>query len=222
MKLLLVLKESLYDCKIHITDSMGNRDYYLYALCEDTAPLPSVEIEFFDNNFILSLIPIMPNTDSIINEVEENTWKDKFSKKATKALFKTISHTFLRVGCDYLITDMQDGDRLDIDLQHYPFDTSDIAMALDLVPIEYMFFEVSNFNKRFELTNAYATNRKDVLRFAKTFIFSEIIGEGLFGFFTYPIQMHRIKRLTKNKKIFKTLAKFNTSSDMEREKILDK
>ena len=42
------------------------------------------------------------------------------------------------------------------------------------------------------------------------------------GFLMYPIQMHRAKRLTKNKKILKVLSKFNAFSDTERARFLEK
>ena len=87
----------------------------------------------------------------------------------------------------------------------------------------YMFFEVSNFNNLFNLIDAYETNRRDVLKFAKTFAFADILGNGFFlTLFTYPIQVSRVKRLTKNRKISKVLTKFNNLSDVERQRFLEK
>ncbi len=223
MKITLVLKESIYDCKIQITDSRGSRYYYISALCEDETVTPFITAEIYDNDFDLTLIPIMPDTTSMLNDFEENNWKNKFAKKATKVLFSSLEKAILRVGCTYRVEQVQDGDRLDINLQTCTYGTFDHFDLLELIPMMYMFFEVFNLNKLFKLKEAYETNRKDVLKFAKTFALTDILGNGLFlTLFTYPIQVGRIKRLTKDKKISKVLAKFNNLNDTERQRFLEK
>lgn len=223
MKITLVLKESIYDCKIKITDSKGSRYYYITALLDDETITPFVTADVFDNDFDLTLIPIMPDTKSMLNDFEDNNWKDKFAKKAAKVLFSSLEKAILRVGCTYRAKGIQDGDRLDINLQSYTFGTFDRYGLLELIPMMYIFFEASVFNKRFCLINTYETNRKDVLKFAKTLMLTGILGNGLFvTMLTYPIQVGRVKRLTKNKRISKVLRKFNSLSDEDRQKFLDK
>jgi len=223
MKISLVLKESLYDCNIKITDSHGERYYYISALYEEGMPSSSVTAEVFDNDFSLSLIPIMTDTNAIFNEFEGDGWVDKLAKKASKLLLNSIDKIFLRVGCTYTVEGLQDGDRLNITLQSYIFGTYDRLNILELVPLCYMFFEVSNFNEYCKLADAYETNRKDVLKFAKTYAFADVLGNGLLlTFFTYPIQVTRIKHLTRNRKIRKTLTKFNNLSDAQRQRFLEK
>lgn len=223
MKIFLVLKESIYDCKIKISDSQGERCYYISALCEKEMTSSSITAEVFDNEFSLSLIPITADVKSALEEIEENDWKDRLAKKATGFLINSLDNMILRVGCNYHIEGLQDGDRLDITLQSYAFGTFDRFDILELVPICYTFFEVANFNEYYKLTNAYETNRKDVLKFAKTFAFADVLGNGFFlTLFTYPIQVSRVKRLTKNKKISKVLTKFNNLSDAERQRFLEK
>ena len=202
MKITLVLKESIYDCKIKISDSHGERYYYISAFCEEEINSSSITAEVFDNEFSLSLIPITADVKSALNEIEENDWKDKLVKKATGFLMNSLDKMILRVGCNYHIKGLQDGDRLDITLQNYVFGTFDKFDILELVPICYMFFEVANFNEYYKLTDAYETNRKDVLKFAKTFAFADVLGNGFFlTLFTYPIQVSRVKHLTKNKNV---------------------
>lgn len=223
MKITIVLKDSIYDCKIKITDSHGERYYHISALCEEGIKSSAITAEIFDNDFSLSLIPMMTDTKKVLDEFDVNDWKDKVAKKASKVLFSALDKMFLRVGCNYNIVGLQEGDRLDISLQNYAFATFDRFDILELITMSYSFFEVSNFNDYYKLTDAYETNRKDVLKFAKTFAFSDIFGNGLFlTLFTYPIQVSRIKRLTKNKKILKTLTKFNNLSDTERQRFLEK
>ena len=223
MKITLALKESIYDCKIKISDSHGERYYYISALCEEGMTFSSITAEVFDNEFSLSLVPITADVKSALNEIEENDWKDKLAKKATGLLMNSLDKMFLRVGCNYHIKGLQDGDHLDITLQNYAFGTFDKFDILELVPMCYMFFEVANFNEYYKLTDAYETNRKDVLKFAKTVAFADVLGNGFFlTLFTYPIQVSRVKRLTKNKKISKVLTKFNNLSDVERQRFLEK
>ncbi len=223
MKITLLLKESIYDCKIKISDSYGERYYYISSLCEEGITSSSITAEVFDSEFDLTLIPIVPDTSRILNDFEENNWKDKFAKKATKVLFSSLEKIILNVGCIYHIEQIQGGDRLDINLQAYALETFDRFDLLELIPVMYIFFEVSNFNNLFKLKDAYETNRKDVLKFEKIFSLTDILGNGLFlTLFTYPIQVGRVKRLTRNKKILKALTKFNNLSDTERQRFLEK
>ncbi|MBE7058409.1 MAG: hypothetical protein E7387_04840 [Ruminococcaceae bacterium] len=223
MKITLVLKESIFDCKVRITDSYGERYYDISCLCEEGTNCSSIEAEIFDSEFSLLLIPVMPDTLSILNEFEPKDWKEKFAKKTTGFLMNSLCKMLLHVACNYYIVGLQDGDRLDITLQSYAFGKIDRFNVLGLVPMIYLFFEVANFNDFYKLTDAYETNRKDVLKFARTLAFTEVLGNGLFlTLFIYPIQVSRIKRLTKNKKLLKVLTKFNSLSNTERQIFLEK
>lgn len=219
MKTTVFLRESIYDCKLIITDSHGEREYYISALTAEGPNTASVTAEFFDDEFDLSLIPVMADTNSILDEPEEKNWKDKLAKKASNLLLNAIETLTLRVACTYRIAGLQDGDRLDINMQTYIFGTFDRFNILELAPVIYAFFEVFDLNKRFKLTDAHETNRAAFLKMIKKYALADAIGS---GFFMYPIQMHRAKRLTKNKKILKVLSKFNALSDTERARFLEK
>ena len=219
MKITLSLKESIYDCQVEITDSHGSRYYFISASGEDEGNCQNIVAEIFDNDFDLELIPLMPNTNPMLDALEPNNWKEKLAKKAINKILSAVQKAVLRVGCTYRVENVQDGDRLDINLQTYTFGMSDRFDLLDLLPMMYMFFEVSNFNTRFELKDAYETNRDEVLRFTKKLALGEIFGGGLF---TYPIEIIRMKRLTNSKKISKVLTKFNSLNETERQCFLEK
>lgn len=108
---------------------------------------------------------------------------------------------------------------LNIRSQEYVFGTFDRFDLLELIPMAYMFYEISHSSSKFELIDAFETNRKDVIKYAKKIT---LINFGLHLIFTYPIQMGRVKHLTKNKKIFKTLYSFHNMSGAERQRIIDK
>ncbi len=223
MQVLIVLNESLYDCDLQINDLQGSRHYFLSAMDDNKDNDLCINIEVFSNEFDFIITPLLPDINSTINELNKNDWKDKMAKTAMKILSSFVDKTILRVSCQYRINDIQDGDRLDITMQNYFFGTFDRFDLLGLLPMCYAFFEVSNFNHRFKLTNAYATNRKDVVKSARTISTASMLGNGLFTtLFTYPFQVGRIKRLTKNRKIRKTLIKFNNLSYTQRQRFLEK
>ena len=222
MKITFVLKETIYDCSVKITDSAGERIYYISSIYEEGMNYSSITAEVFDSDFLLSLIPVMTDKNAILEDIEVKDWKDKLAKIASSAILNSIEKTLLRVGCDYKITGVQDGDRLDISLQNYVYGTFDRFDILELVPMCYVFYEVSSFNERFELVNAFEINRKDILNFARSLALLDVGGNGIFALITYPIQVNRIKHLSKNKKIFKTLKKFNNLSESDRRRFLEK
>ncbi|MBQ4332316.1 MAG: hypothetical protein IJC33_00865 [Clostridia bacterium] len=224
MKISLVLKESIYDCQVEITDSQGTRYYYLPALAESETVHPFVWAEVYDSEFDMTLTPIVPDTSSMMDEIESNTWKEKFAKKVVGALLSSLEKVPMRVACRYHVDQIEEGDRLVVALQGYFFGTFDRYDLLDLFPVMYMFFEVFRVDKQFALTTAFATNRKEVLKAARALTFAGVWGiDWLFTLLlAYPFQLGRVKHLTRNKKIAKTLIEFNRLSDAERQRFLEK
>ncbi len=219
MTLTVLMRGSMYDCKLKITDVQGTR-YYLLPLADDVCP--SITVDVFDDAFDLEVLPLMPDVQQLLDEVETNSRKEKFAVGVTRALSAIADHMLLRVGCRYHITDLQDGDRLDVELQEYPFGLFDRFGLLELLPMIHMFFEVSCFGKRYEPIDAFETNRKDVLRAAKMMAFSGGIGNGcLWGLISYPIQMGRAKWLSSHHTIRRTVLKFHRMSDAERERLME-
>lgn len=223
MKIIFSLKESIYDCKLKITDTQGDCYYLIRAPKDNDTPIEYITVDVCGTEFDLELIPLFPDVDSALNEIDNKHWTDKFVKKAAKGLFESLEKMILRVGCNYHISKLQDGDRLDINLQCYTFGTFDRYNILEMIPMMYMFFDVCHFNKRFTTTKAFETNRKDVLKSAKIWALSDGFVNGLFlGLLTYPIQVGRIRHLSKNKKINKVIHKLCHMSEIERQKIFAK
>lgn len=223
MKVVFTLKDSMYHCRLQITDSHGSR-YHLISVADGSENADqSATVEIYDSECDLSLSPLFPDINAGLNEFQGTSWKEKFAIKAAKVLFSAFEKMILRVGCTYHIQGLQDGSQLDITLQCYAFGTFDKLGLLELIPMMYTFFEVSQSDRRFRLTDAYEINRKEVIKAAKSLSLADILGNGIFALlFSYPIQMGRVKWLSSGRKIRKTLFKFNGMSDSDRQKFLEK
>ena len=178
-----------------------------------------VETEIFGEGFELTVVPVMADYKNAFDDVEANGWKEKLALKLGNALLSAFDHMLLRVGCSYQIKDVADGDVIEITQQEYLFGTFDRFNLFELIPMAYMFFEASCRSRRFALFNAFETNRKDVIKGAKKL---SLLNFGLHLIVTYPFQVGRIKRLSSNKKIMKTLMRFNALSDEKRADLLKK
>lgn len=223
MKVRFVLDNSFYDCQLQITDRQGTRDFCLCVLSEDAIQFPFLDMDIAEDAFDLTVIPTMADYRSVLEEFDRTDWKDRFAQSATDLMLSAVEKMLLRVGCRYHIQGVQDGAVLHINSQEYAFGTFDRFDLLELIPMMYMFYEVSLCDHRFTLTDAFETNRNDVVRSAKKIALADILGNGFLGaLFSYPIQVGRIKRLCQNKEIFKTLHAFDTMDAAERQKILDR
>ena len=85
--------------------------------------------------------------------------------------------------------------------------------------MSYMFFEASHNGVLCKCSNAFPTNQKEVISCAKKLT---LLDFGAHLFFTYPVQVGRIKKLTSDKKVRSTLTKFNRLSEQDRQKVLQK
>ena len=149
--------------------------------------------------------------------MEIQNFKDRLAQKIGNTLCSVFDKMLLRVGCTYIISNAKDDNVIRIESQEYIFGTFDKFDLFELVPMAYMFFEASCNGDICKCSDAFAMNRKDVVSSAKKLV---LIDFGLHLLFTYPIQIGRIKKLSSDRKVKKTLIKFNTMDKKEREKFL--
>ena len=214
MKLSLFFSNSLYNCEAIIKDTSGIKKYITNFEDKQSNFL---EIDVESSSFELTVIPKMPDYKSAFLDMEVQNWKDRLAQKVGNALCSTLDKMLLRVGCTYMISDTKENDIICICGQEYIFGTFDKFDLFELVPMAYMFFEASCNGDLCKCSDAFALNRKEVISSAKKLI---LIDFGLHLLFTYPIQIGRIKKLTSDRKVKKTLVKFNTLDKKEREKFL--
>ena len=129
-----VLKDSICDCKMKISDSHGEREYRIPAFCGDEDSSSFITAEIFDDAFSLSLVPVSANVKLAMDNFDTSNLMDKLAKKVTVLSANSLDKMLLRVGCTYLIAGLQEGDRLDITLQSYAFGTFDRLDLLELFP----------------------------------------------------------------------------------------
>lgn len=208
--------EIIFRCVLTAKDSQQTQSFTV-----DPAEEPNriLEVEVCSGDFILTLIPTMTDYKSALDDIETSDWKGKLAKKLGDVMLSAFDKMLLRVGCKYHVTGIRDGDTVFIGQQGYILGNLAGMELLELIPVIYMFLEPSCNGQRFELTDAFETNRKDFIKYIKKYC---LIDFGWQLIITYPIQVGRAKRLTTSKKISKTLKKFNRLNDADREKFLRK
>ena len=214
MRFSLDFSNSPYDCEVIIKDTS---EIHNYVVNVSDKQFNLLEIDVESSRFELTLIPKMPDYKSAFSDMEIQNFKDRLAQKIGNTLCSVFDKMLLRVGCTYMISDTKENDIICICGQEYIFGTFDKFDLFELVPMAYMFFEASCNGDICKCSDAFATNRKDVVSSAKKLV---LIDFGLHLLFTYPIQIGRIKKLTSDRKVKKTLIKFNTMDKKEREKFL--
>ena len=214
MRLSIDFSNSPYDCEVIIKDRSEIHNYVV-NVSDKQSDLLEIDVE--SSRFELTLIPKMPDYKSAFSDMEIQNFKDRLAQKIGNTLCSVLDKMLLRVGCTYIISNTKDDNVIRIEGQEYIFGTFDKFDLFELVPMAYMFFEASCNGDICKCSNAFAMNRKDVVSSAKKLV---LIDFGLHLLFTYPIQIGRIKKLTSDKKVKKTLIKFNTMDKKEREKFL--
>ena len=214
MRFSLDFSNSPYDCEVIIKDTSEIHNY-VANVSDKQSDLLEIDVE--SSRFELTLIPKMPDYKSAFSDMEIQNFKDRLAQKIGNTLCSVLDKMLLRVGCTYMISDTKENDIICICGQEYIFGTFDKFDLFELVPMAYMFFEASCNGDICKCSDAFAMNRKDVVSSAKKLV---LIDFGLHLLFTYPIQIGRIKKLTSDRKVKKTLIKFNTMDKKEREKFL--
>ena len=219
MKVSLHFLSGIYNCEVIIKDTVGTRNYdvNLVAVAPDSHHVVEIDVE--NDNFELTVIPKMADYESAWADMDIQNWKEKLAQKAINALLSALDKMMLRVGCTYVISEVKEHDVIYLTPQEYLFGTFDKFDLFELIPMAYMFFETSYNGALCKCSNAFPTNRKEVVSCAKKL---SLLDFGLHLILTYPIQVGRIKKLTSNKKVKRTLIKFNRLNEQERRKILDK
>lgn len=217
MKINLNLHETIYNCDVKITDARGTRSFTIGALdFEEAASFKTAETEVYGDHAVLTVSPNAADYQGVLNEVEWKNLKERLAEKALSKLLSMLEKALLLVGCTYELTNLCEGCEVDLQLDGYPSGNTHLNDLLELYPVLYMFYEAKRNGVRLSPQSAFATNRKTVLRVARSLVISD------FGFHllvTYPFQMGIVKHQTRDKKIFKNLRRYHELPEEKRQKL---
>ena len=213
-------------CKITINDSGYIRHFFLNSE-ENTT---KAEMDIYGNSFDLTIIPMQPDLMKDFDEIEEvdrNTLKGKILYKIASKAANFAKDIFFCVECTYHIENFCDGDVINITSLVYSYRSNDFSHTLWLLspempdavfPVGYMFYDVLLNSDRIEPKNTHCINRKATIKQARKFV---IAGSAIFlQVISYPIQMLRIRYLSREKKIFSSLLKFSKMKEDKRWKFI--
>lgn len=175
------------------------------------------EIDILGDSLEITVKPT--KLDVGINKEEVSGTAEKVFLKFTEKFASVANDMLLHVGCRYIVNDLQDGDVIDVTCCNYSVSGSDQMLIFDLYPVVYLFFEVSKNDHRYEPLDIIPINRDKVLKSARVMALADF---GLLLIVTYPFQVGRVKRLTKEKTVKKKLKAFNVMSEEKRKKILER
>ena len=215
---LAVLENSIFSCNIRVTDANGARFYHVPQTDPFGTTPQFLDVEINGSECDIAIAPIETNPENLWKDTPSKNLFDKVASKCGKKLVSYISKIVLHVTCEYHLTDLKDGDCIDIIAKQYVYDLWDNFNALEeIVPMAYAFYEIEYNSKRATVKQAFGTNRREVIKTSRPLAFAGSAGYGLL-LILYPIQMIRIRLLSRKRKVFRTIKKFNKMTPEERKK----
>lgn len=209
-----------YECRLRIADWGGEREFLLTKFEEDGSERePYIEVEIYGDQFEVTVLPEFVDYKSALDEIEQNNWKDKLIKKAVGKIFSAFNDMVFLVACKYHLSNVTDSSVVTVNGQAYMFGLGDRFDLLGLYPVIYTYYEVLSNDCCLKPIDVKGINRKQIVKAARNIT---LIDFGFHLIFTYPFQVGRVKRLTKDRKIFKFMNKLYSMTPEERQKVFDK
>ena len=218
-----------YDCRVEIEDMLGRRELtFPLATITEEEDLRML-LDVYGDAFTMTLTPLASDFKPLKDDIKEtmkNGWKEKLLGGIANVALSAISQVILRLACTYRIAlpppDITPNGitpvSLKAELQGYIHDNFFVTEVLELMPVMYGYFELSQKGTFPPLQRARSVNRREVLRLARI---SGLLN-GLTAIIMYPLEVGRAKRLTKDKKVNRTMTKFYRLPPEKREKIREK
>ena len=213
MKITLRFVDQFGDVDLKYHDAAGEHSLLIAMDTENNLR----EIDILGDSLEIKVKPT--KLDLGINKEEVSGTAEKVFLKFTEKFASVANDMLLHVGCRYIVNDLQDGDVIDVICRNYSVSGSDQMLIFDLYPVVYLFFELSKNDHRYEPLDIIPINRDKVLKSARVMALADF---GLHLIVTYPFQVGRVKRLTKEKTVKKKLKAFNVMSEEKRKKILER
>ena len=217
MKLTLHLDATFFDCILRIRGEGGlDLSFRMTAAAPAGAALTdTVTVDIPESTCEITVRPQF--CEQLREEVKEYRGDGFWDTLAVKALGKAADsalrngtlHTSLTYRLDLrerLGNDLMGDGTLHLTLteRNYAITSEWVMELLDLYPVCYTFFELSEGENAVTPAHALGVNRKDFLRFTRKFTLLQCAGWGLF---LYPIPMLRLRHLIRPRYILRRLKK---------------
>ena len=217
MRLTFHLDATFFDCVLRIRCESGfNVAYRMTA----TAPLGGTVIDTVTVDVPESTceVVVYPQfCEQLREEVKsfrgDGFWDTLAVKALGKAADSALRHGTLHTALTYRLDlrerlgrDLVSDGALHLTLteRNYAITAEWVSELLDLYPVCYTFFELSEGENTAIPAHALGVNRKDFLRFTRKFTLLQCAGWGLL---LYPILMLRLRRLTRPRPVLRRLKK---------------
>lgn len=194
-----------------------NKTKYYYSETDNVEK--SFEIDITGESFDLILTPMSPS----VKPSSSKKLKDKLKEKFVSVTEKFAQDMYFFTECVYHVENLNDGDIVNINLMVYSYPSNDAGLTLidlDVVlfPVQYLFYDALLNDKRLEPEEINCLNRKKVIKRAIPFL---LIGTDGIQIVSYPLQMIRIRRLSRPRKIRSKLLEFSKMDTENRIKYTD-
>lgn len=236
MKLTFHLNATFFDCILRIRCENGfNVAYRMTA----TAPLggaliDTVTVEVPENTCEVMVYPQF--CEGLKEEVKsfrgDGFWDTLAVKALGKAADSTLRNGTLHTALTYRLdlrerlgNDLMGDGTLHLTLteRSYTLTAEWVSELLELYPVCYTFFELSEGENAAIPAHALGVNRKHFLRFARKIILLQCAGwdVGVLGLAFYPFLMGRVKRLSRPRPVLRRLKKLYRLPPEKRAEKLD-
>ena len=221
---------SLYNCTLHIRDARGARAYAMNSLTAVGTPsVTTITVEVTgDSVEIVTLPRLSPSIEEGARQVQGDTVLGTIALKALgKAACSFFKAGFLQCAVTYLLPlrerigrDVGGSDAIHLHLteRFYCSTPEWMSELLDLYPLTYVFFELSEGDTPFLPAALRDLNRLELIRLTRKLVLAQCAGGALL---LHPVLMSRIKRLSKSRVVLRKLKKLYRLPPEEREKIFD-
>ena len=202
---------------VNIRIKDGNEIKCIYSETDNIEKI--FEVDIIEESFDLILTPMMPSVKTSGSKKLKDKLKEKFIS-ATESFAKDM---YFFAECIYHVEKFNDGDTISINMTvyYYPSNNSGASLIdLDVVlfPVQYLFYDALLNDQRLEPKGINCLNRKKVIKRAIPFL---LIGSDGIQIISYPLQMIRIRRLSRPRKIYSKLLEFSKMNFENRIKYTD-
>jgi hypothetical protein len=231
MKITFHLQDTaLYNCTLHIRDARGARAYHMNTLTATGTPaVPTLTVEVTgDSVEIVTLPRLSPSIEEGARQVQGDTVLGTIALKALgKAACSFFKAGFLQTAITYRLPlrerigrDVGGSDAIHLHLteRFYCSTPEWMSELLDLYPLTYVFFELSEGDTPFPPAALRDLNRLELIRLTRKLVLAQCAGGALL---LHPVLMSRIKRLSKSRVVLRKLKKLYRLPPEERAKLFD-